>query len=466
MRKLDRKHESTVLQLERDREALEVTKLERGIKAFEYRKLLRESGQDPENLNAIESRIVQVLGPLQKSDGELVLSCVISAVQVTARSSCISDGMGDIIFTFTGGKSGNLRGPFKVSLTLNVNCTNYRDGEGALDAEWLPAGRPGTVVRGCLLHRQAISFDNIMIEEPGGARSTQYKIRNVRVNASQVSHSLFEKRASAFSGTVFAFCAFESMGLERRPPAVTNDMIVLARPVMPSVVSRHRPYVYSPSAQGRLVLSGRAGVKDPVKTFPAVVRITEGYSGAFRTLEEECGGVESAHVDSGTRVLIRFFGVPQNIRLFVSITDVPGESATRADGSESRGGGDEAPWLALVSGADSNGAGGRVIDELVVAGDRAEIAEVHLSGGFGFAVWEWIAPGGPRRNPREGCLGISFESTATGDDVEGRSSTLACTLAPLSTVTVAGSAPVPRFIDLAGDPAPFFCQLGPFLDEE
>lgn len=260
---------------------------------------------------------------------------------------------------------------------------------------------------------------------------------------------------------MFAFIAFEPLSGEIRRPFVSNDMVVLARPILPSISSPSAPYLYDPSSTGSLYPElHETGVFDG-DFFPLYSCMVEGFSGAFRCLREEEAGRATALVDSGTRILLRLFNVPPNVKIFVSLIDLaepwlpPNHGGIPARPAKS-------PVRAmLVDGADPNGAGGKAIGARSGPAGLPPVVEVVLSGGFGFAVWEWVAAGGPERDPRAVSLGVVCSSVAAGNEVVSRTSQWCSTLAPISTVVSAGSAPVPRFIDLCGDPDTFFSQLGP-----
>jgi len=182
-------------------------------------------------------------------------------------------------------------------------------------------------------------------------------------------------------------------------------------------------------------------------------RITEGWAGAFAPKSAPL----SLNADTGTRFLVQYSGFPQGARLFVPGV-IAGSDAAQATAGGDLGvpasGGSYAPsatgslLLALVTGADSTGAGGTpvytrgAIGSGTVAFDSA--TELQIVKGVAFAVYE-VVDSNPftletAQFPTFLGLAPNIVTTAapTGESV---------TLAPVSTVATASTtSPIPRFM--------------------
>ena len=188
------------------------------------------------------------------------------------------------------------------------------------------------------------------------------------------------------------------------------------------------------------------------------IKAEEGFAGAFRTAEEEAtsGDVIGESVTNGTRFLARFY-VPENVRLFVRVTNV------ETGGSRGRSG-----WplkAVLVSGAGVDGSGGTIAAEGEVRNEGSEevaVSELDVKDGWSFAVWEWV-------NKYAMAMFTGADSVEFGVVLEfkegsvGRGCMFAdMKLAPLSELGVASatSVPVPRFVDVGGDSETVFTWVG------
>ena len=174
--------------------------------------------------------------------------------------------------------------------------------------------------------------------------------------------------------------------------------------------------------------------------FPSALRILGGPSfntppGAWEAGYFAPGsGANNGGASQGSRVLARFFNIPQGIRLAV-----PSQVGT--------GG----LVLRLVEGANSLGAGGILID-------GSGLQELSTGDGFAFAVYEVIT-GNPGS---QDLVDIPVVVGYIADVENGLPSTkqtmqASATLAPVSSIqTSNGLAPEPRFADASGDPVSIF----------
>jgi hypothetical protein len=210
------------------------------------------------------------------------------------------------------------------------------------------------------------------------------------------------------------------------------------------------------------------------------IELEEGFAGSFKTLGSptfvngdfaaengypvcEDGGIEgcgtpqsNAGTGGGatqaTRFLVRFFGIPAGIELYVA-------DAVEGDGSDSGDiGGDcyvAEPWenrdlcVERVVGANADGEGGASEG----GGDDYEVGLD--SDGNGYVVYE-LKNGDPFR-PQSIRIPVFIEwEPGTGDDEPGiGSGQFNATFGPLSDEGEAGNFPKPRFIDTGEDPVTF-----------
>jgi uncharacterized protein (TIGR03437 family) len=175
-------------------------------------------------------------------------------------------------------------------------------------------------------------------------------------------------------------------------------------------------------------------------------RVTEGFANAFAP--------RATGADSGTRFLVTYTGFPANAHLYVPNLVAGYDAATPTAGGDlglTQAAGQYAPGsgtflLALVSGADANGAGGTVFPTPTGAGPVAlnSTSPVTLVNGSGHAVYEVVDS-----NPaiRESAQFPTFVvlTQATAPTVAQSS----VSLAPVSvTPTASITDPVPRFMSL------------------
>jgi len=456
-RKLNRDAEKTDLEIKHRRIDLE-------IKLEQYRETMRRNSQVPEQKKQIRDDIERLALVASQDEAPAngepqALTCMLFVESETSRAESISDRIGDIVLGVTGGDPARKPGRYAIDISLNVNCTNGISDEQLVAVEWIDAGG-GRQETAHLIHNNRVRFPEVQIASPGTSHTDQYRIAGLRVNTSQLG------RRVGKDDSVLGFVTIEALDTKAPRVAIANNLVSLVRPILGLISSESSPLTYEPSETGPLnphLLDPKTRVSS---FFDQYISLSEGFPAAFRTHQEESPRDSLRGADCGTRFLIRFFNLPENLRVFVSLYDVVREQTrnprdTWADRTRAS---TEVPCTLLVSGANSDGAGGTLAatSSNLIAGEKdVPMREVELAGGFGFAVYEWIGGIGSRLTIREVYLGMSF-ATSVVDDVPRGSGQVCATLAPISTVTTAtGSAPIPRFIDVGGDPSTIVSQLGP-----
>lgn len=139
--------------------------------------------------------------------------------------------------------------------------------------------------------------------------------------------------------------------------------------------------------------------------------------------------------DHGTRLMLRFAGVPAGAQIFVGVYD--SASGVSNSGTTSK--------VRLVS-TDASGAGAF---SAVSATSGGIFAPVALTGGAGIAVYEVMSSDPLSQENIDVPIVVAFTSNTSTNNPGLGTATVTGSFAPLSTVTTqSSSAPLPRFIDV------------------
>jgi uncharacterized protein (TIGR03437 family) len=186
-----------------------------------------------------------------------------------------------------------------------------------------------------------------------------------------------------------------------------------------------------------LAFSGLIAAKASV----ASTRVTEGFSAAFEA--------RGASTDTGTRLLLRFRGVPAGTRLLVPDA-IAGSDAAQPTAAGDLGGtpspgqyvpGSNTLLLVRVPGADATGSSGALPSTVSLN----TTADVVLSNGSGSVTYEVVDANDTRLESAQIPVFIGVPSGSGGAIAQENLS-----LAPLSTTaTASANAPVPRYADIA-----------------
>jgi len=146
--------------------------------------------------------------------------------------------------------------------------------------------------------------------------------------------------------------------------------------------------------------------------------------------------------DHGTRLMLRFAGIPTGAQIFVGIYDVTG--TTPSTGSTAH--------LRLVS-TDANGAGGfsataSTSPGSATAGFGGALAPVTLTAGAGVAVYEVVSSNPLVFENFDVPIAVAYTANTTNNLPALGTGTVTGSFAPLSTITTqSATAPIPRFAD-------------------
>jgi hypothetical protein len=182
------------------------------------------------------------------------------------------------------------------------------------------------------------------------------------------------------------------------------------------------------------------------------IRLSEGYASSFKTLgvptvtpasaQVEDGfptppsGINGGGATQGTRFIIRFYNVPNGVRI---------ATPARLVGTIGTGFDETIPGHALViikvAGTDANGAGS-------LNGTLSPASEVTITGGFGYVIYEVINCNPFAVENVIVPIWVAYRANTANDLPAVGTLQASAAFAPLSTVTTASKdAPEPRFVD-------------------
>jgi uncharacterized protein (TIGR03437 family) len=372
------------------------------------------------------------LGLCAVSANAAALVCVPAASTPAVHAEGLSERLGDIVVTCSGGSPGATVS-VNLNLYLAVNDTNRVNSNGTPDIS-LTIDNSGTPepanASAVLTSPTTVTWNGLSFTlSPTG--SVVLTISNIRANAAQ-NTGMFIKGFLAFNGVSSV--------------ALTTTQVLLAAPQTALFSSASSP-LFCPVNGSPLPASITFANLLATGTVFNTTRVTEGFTDAFAPKSDPANSTS----DTGTRLILQFSGFPSVARLFVptfvagSTADVPtaaGDLGVAASGGQYTPGKGQF-LLALVTGADATGAGGSVTPAPVTTTALDSVTEVVMSGGAGYAVFEAV-DGNPY--VRESAqiptwLGaMPFEPDTSLQPSEN------LFLAPISTVgTASPTAPVPRF---------------------
>jgi hypothetical protein len=415
------------------------------------------------------------------------LSCTAFAVPAQSRAEGIAELLGDIVVQCRLADNNTTGFPpsinANVAVTLNVNVTNNIDfGQGSdvvdavlivnevLDTDPItPTATPTLAV--CCANTQkpmygrrtsvnTIQWSGAILPVPEvnpNPNTLVLRVTNMRGNVSQLGIPTGE---GAFpSAQVTAFISVSSS----TAVPVTNNVLNIGIPLL-GLITRFRgrnqedvtlPIVALQCVTRFIDSDGNIDRFEPGGTdFPHTgaaddgsfsIRLSEGYASSFKTLgvptvtpasaQVEDGfptppsGINGGGATQGTRFIIRFFNVPNGVRI---------ATPARLVGTATGG---HVLTLVKVPGTDANGAG-------ALNSTLTPASEVTITGGFGFVIYEVVD-----------CNPFTVENVIVPIWAASRANTandlpavgtlqVSAAFAPLSTVTTSNrDAPEPRFVD-------------------
>ena len=356
--------------------------------------------------------------------------CAVTAVPAQVRAEGLAERLGDIVLQCSGSTpgavlAGNLTVILPVNVTNRVDASNQtHDSLLSVDygSGFVPSGMAAQV------SSQFLSFNGLSVTVPPSG-ALNFKISGIRgavYQAGAVAPQAF--RAS------LSFSSPASIALDQSQVVVAYPQTsLLATFYSTGITCAGSPFPDTPTLPS-LFAAGTAF---------ASTRVTEAQGAAFQP--------QQAGDDNGTRFLVKYSGFPANTHLYIP-NAVAGSNALVPTAGGDLGApqqvgqyvpGSRTLLLVRVLGADPSGAGGFQTQIPVGPGPLVlgAVAEVPLTGGSGYAVYEVVDANPLALESAQFPTFIGLTSVTTPAVAQESIS-----LAPVSTVFAASaSAPIPRF---------------------
>ena len=348
-------------------------------------------------------------------------TCTVSALAPTVHAEGLAEQVGDINFTCSGG-SGTVT--TLLAVALNANITNRLDANGNLTNVTI-TGSATSLQLPSLNSPNTVLFTAVQL--PGA--SAVFTISGIRASAATVTGA---GATPIITGSVAA----DQLNLPNQ-----SLFLAVSEPTLLSTVLNYGiPCAGSPSPSTQdfpgLIAAG---------TSASTIRVTEAVPGAFTP--------KAPTADFGVRFLVNISGYGPNAQVFVPDVIVGGITTPTSGGefnTLANGGtytpGDNQILLTRVNGADPTGAGGTLF--LPTAPGAAQsftsVTQLFLVNGAASATYEVLAPSPPVTDSAQIPVFVAVPASSCSTVLEN---TLAATLAPASTVSVATQTdPIPRYI--------------------
>ncbi len=364
---------------------------------------------------------------------QAALTCNVSSVSPVLRAEGLAEALGEIVLVCAGTPGAIVETNLNAFLPAPVSNKKLPDGsaDAILTVDGAPAGVPARVTGTSVVGWSGLRFT---VPASGGVT---LRIRNLRAAVNRWQKGLPVSVFLSLSGAtrIQLTRSMVDVGIPQTSLYVTSTTAaVVGRSPVP--------------AAGTISAFAGAGVASHA------VRITEGFPDAFQR--------KDATSDQGSRILIRYGGLPPGARLFVP-EYIAGSNATQPTrggglGSDPSGGvytvGSGALLLGRVRDAQADGSGGTPSGMPPLLGFAPwvvdAISEVPLTNGNGFVVYEVLEASGGTIESAEWPAFLTLEQRVTGQ--ASNSTWLTVSLAPVSTEAGFAAAPVPRFAEI--DPPP------------
>lgn len=361
------------------------------------------------------------------------LSCIATAVPVTLRAEGLADLAGDIELRCSGGTP-NTTVQASIAVDLSAPVTNRVVDDSfprRVDAQIFVVDGPvvtALVPTALLEASNRIAFPVVPLAVSAQG-TVSLRIAGVRVASAVVSGGLVPQVLAILSSptNVIAF---------QNPQQIIGTVVRgLYATNLPAVLPCRR----LPALPAEQTLGGFLTAGIPSFSF----RFTEGFTDAFQPRRP-------TRESNGTRIVVRYGGLPATSRLFAPDVLVGTNGAQQTSAGEfgvpvGAGAPGAADTLVLVrvAGTDAQGAGGTLATTTPTA-SLGVLGEIPVSAGSATAVYEVVSA---NRNALEGAQVPTFFTVATvPEDVNVVRPTVALSFGPLSSLTVASAtAPVPRF---------------------
>ncbi len=373
--------------------------------------------------------------------GQTIPSCIPSNTTPQVHVEGLSERVGDLTITCTGG-SGLVQG--SVFLTLNTNITNKQDDSGlplnlAVSTNPGSASPVGTTVR-LYSSSTLLVVASYTVPTPA-SQPVVFSVKGLRAAPGMLSNGV---------GSSTVTLTLVSVGLNMAGAGFPLPIALATTSLLTSNIGNGIPCVESP-LPSPLDFSTFA-----TTTSSSTIRLTEGFPGGFAPKEAGLG----AGADTGTRIIVRFSGYGSNARIFVPdnivgssgtvSTSAGGYGTTVSSGSFTAGG--NQLLFSRVNGADANGIGGSAVTTIAYlppgTNQFTSVSEVPLSGGAGYVLYEVLDGNTNLKEIAQIPVFLVVPQTPCGLAISPPSFTV--NLAPVSNVSVGTSTDaIPRYLPVA-----------------
>ncbi len=365
-------------------------------------------------------------------------ACSTTSATTIVRVESLTERIGDIVYNCTGVPSTTIT--VNLSVQMNTSVTNRISTGNIVTGTILTvdngSGPQAVPVQPLLLSPSNIVWNNVPLTYSAQGALT-IRIADLRVNANGVGANQEIIATLGSSGSILITQSQLVVGVAQPSlyAGFSGDLIC---------AQTGSSLPGNPVGFGTLVMNGTAFTS---------TRVTEGFAGAFSPKSQP----PNLNADTGTRFIVRYYGFPQAAQLYVPNV-IAGSDALQPTAGGDFGlpasGGSYAPssngslLLALVSGADSTGAGGTVVYSPGAVGSGTAnfdaVTPLSISGGSAYAVYEVVDSNQFRIESAQFPSFLGLAANAVQTAVQTGESV---TYAPVSTVyTASTTAPIPRFL--------------------
>ncbi|HXE64107.1 MAG TPA: hypothetical protein VN519_11240, partial [Bryobacteraceae bacterium] len=367
------------------------------------------------------------------------VSCQSQAIPVAINSAGLTERVGDVQITCTGGNAGS-QAIGSIYVTLNGNITNSLDADGNLQGITVTSqGAPVTDGAPVLSGSATIQIPNLQYTVANPLAPVHITVSGLRVAAALINSD---------QGRMVVNATLVGIGFSL--PSLVFPVAIGSASLAASVQNNGVPCTIIPAPSSADFASFiNAGFVS------SAVRVTETTAAALTP--------KTAGTSNGSRIIVKFAGYGPNVQLWVPNAIVGNSGSTPTSAGQfgaSVAGGLYTPnanqlLLSLVAGADQNGNGGNLVTGLPTASASfVGLTQLSISGGAAFAVYEVLDQSA---YVQESFQIPVFVQSLSSDCSQALVPTLSVREGPVSTVSVpTATDPVPRFAatDLAPD-----CQL-------
>jgi uncharacterized protein (TIGR03437 family) len=377
------------------------------------------------------------------------LTCIPSAAPAIVHGEGITERVGDILFTCSGGQP-EAAFTANIFFFLNVSITNRLTSSGDFTGLILTAdngsGPQPITATPTVVGDGALVFNGAMFTLSTSG-SVTLRLAGLRGAANELNFA-----ANSTMYVVLGLNPNDVLGLSTNQITVGIPEHGLYDSFATKIICSQSgsPLPVDPTSFASFLASGA--------TF-ASTRVTEGFADSFAPLADW----PNLNADTGTRIIVQYSGFPAGAQLFVP-TVVAGSDATQptagGDLGQTVSGGKYTPGvnssllLSFVPNTDANGAGGKPLYTPAAPGSGTAsfdgMSPVALTNGAGIAVYE-VVDANPSN--QESAQFPTFLALApfSGTSIQTAETV---SLAPVSTVyTATAKDPIPRFqqVEIAED---------------